>query len=380
MQKDSVPVGAVIISAQRWRYTYLGREDLTYWYAVEHPDNEWEPYVTDTPHHPLRWAHLVGAAHIGLSDGRIFKNGQNPDSTVSRKKCLSMTKSMARNIRNAGFLLQELYGKDQLSFLTLTLPNVSQESINNIAAHWGKVVNHFLTWLGQKVKAIGLPFEYVYCTEIQEKRKSKYGHTALHLHMVFVGKKRYSNWAVTPIQCRKAWIRAIRNYCSEDYIDGRAVENLQKVKTSASGYLSKYLSKGARVDDPCCVTETVTWGTIHWGGMSRLTRNRIKYSVRRIRGSNSHSEFIRKLVGGYERMCECSLIRYVKRGFIPTDGSHETPGQRGLHVAVGCLAKPTIHGGLEDLAVQLGEYAYKYSVSCKWKHVKMVKGKAVIDL
>lgn len=380
IQQDSVPIGALIVSAQRWRYTYLGRENLTYWYAVEHPDNEWEPYVTDLPYHPLRWSHLVGAAHIGLSDGRIFKNAQNPDSSVSRKKCLSMSKSMARNIRNAGFLLQELYGKDQLSFLTLTLPNVSIESINNISLNWGKIVNHFLTWLGQKMKSASVPFEYVYCTEIQEKRRTKYGQTAFHLHMVFVGRNRRQVWAVTPIQCRKAWVRAIKPYCAEDQFETSALENLQKVKSSASGYLSKYLSKGTRADNASGADPALSGLVIHWGGMARLSRQRIKVAIRRFDSSTGNAAFVRDLVGGYQYCCELQVIRYVRTGFIQTNGFEKGEEPRGIFVSVGCLGCPSIYGGIEKLAKALGHYAYPFSVSDKWKHVKMVKGKAVVDL
>lgn len=380
-----------MMSAQTWEgttfqtdyanYTTLQNHYKTWYYYCEPKDSGITPYVIDSEYNPIRYSYLAGASpHLGLSDARILKKPQNTDSSVGRKKCLTMTKSMARNIRNAGFLLQEKYGKDQLSFLTLTLPNVSEDSLKRIAQNWGKVVHTFLMWLRKRLEKLEIPFEYVYCTEIQTKRKSKYGHTALHLHMVFVGRLYRGRWGVTPIQCRKAWLRAIKPLCGEDKFNTSAVENLQRVKSSASGYLSKYLSKGSDIGDGDSTADALFGVVIHWGGMSRITSARIRCATRRFASSSTKQSFLYSLSKGLHRGYQFASIRYVKTGFIQTNKSDVPEEAKGIYVAVGCLTRPTLSGGLCALAKELGEYEYSYSVSSKWKHLKRQGRKYVYDL
>lgn len=380
-----------MMSAQNWEgttfqtdyanYMTLQNDCKTWYYYCQPKDPGLASYVVNSEYNPIRYSYLVGAkSPLGLSDAQILKKPQNPDSSVGRKKCLTMSKSMARNIRNAGFLLQEKYGKDQLSFLTLTLPNVSEDSIKRIAQNWGKVVHTFLMWLRKRLEKLAIPFEYVYCTEIQTKRKSKYGYTALHLHMVFVGRLRRGKWGVTPIQCRKAWIRIIKPLCGEDKFDTSAVENLQRITSSASGYLSKYLSKGSYNGDDDSLDDTLTGVIIHWGGMARIVSARIKVATRKFYSSNSKRSFLYSLCRGLQGGYQFASLRYVKVGFIQTNKSDSPEAIKGIHVAVGCLSRPALQGGICDLAKELGEYAYQYSVSSKWKHLKRQGRKYVYDL
>ena len=151
-------------------------------------------------------------------------------------------------VRNSAFLLEEKY-KGRLSFLTLTLPGVDQESLKGYARDWSRIVKVFFQKLSRVLEAEGLPTEYVAVTEVQGSRLKDRGEFALHLHCVFVGRKPGRHWALTPGQIRWMWASVlggtmcqICDHISECYCG--ALENLQPVRKSASGYLGKYITKG----------------------------------------------------------------------------------------------------------------------------------------
>jgi hypothetical protein len=138
---------------------------------------------------------------LGLSNARIL---DSPKS--SRKKCLSMTSSMKRNIRNGVYILEQKYGIHDLSFLTLTLPNLCSEDLKNVVENWGVCTNRILKWLKNKCKRKGYDVEYVYCTEIQSKRLERTGEHVPNLHIVFNGRKsKRRDWSLSPKMVRGAW-------------------------------------------------------------------------------------------------------------------------------------------------------------------------------
>lgn len=162
----------------------------------------------------------------------------------SRKRLEKMTTSMARNIRQACYLLEYDYSKDNLSFLTLTLPALSEADLTLCCQQWDEMIDRILRYLRRRSELHGMQLEYVYCTEIQTKRAITRGEYVPHLHIVFRGKNgRRSPWIVTPKQIRKAWASAISSVIGHSGFTKSALENLQRVKRSAARYLSKYLSK-----------------------------------------------------------------------------------------------------------------------------------------
>lgn len=333
--------GSQYISAMGSTWTYLCADMDGYHYAVE---NEYgETWQLTSEHSPPR---LVGMGELrpvplGLSDGRIFTE---PPS--SRKKCLTMTKNMARNIRNAGYLLEQTYGKDNLSFLTLTLPSLPNEELKLVAENWGKMVDQFLKWLRETLAVKGIPLEYVYCTEVQTKRLENHGQYALHLHLLFRGRiDRRSSWAVTPKKCRKSWVRCIKSVCHSDFRDC-ALENLQRVKRSASGYLSKYLSKGANTDVNGDSQKDTPRFKGHWGGMCRALARRIKQCTVRLNNAHDVRESVNSFLSRIQGLLEAGLVRYYTEGIVQIDFSEGASPGRGLRVGVGSLGKPTYQGGL----------------------------------
>lgn len=166
----------------------------------------------------------------------------------ARKGSRGMSGKARRKVKGSVYLLEERYGRDNLSFLTLTLPGLSSEGLRALCANWGPIVHRFKAWLNSRLKSHGLEGRYVYCTEVQEKRLERTGDIALHLHMVFVGRKtRYQPWVVTPNEIREAWRRALQAHVEGLTDDSPLVVNIQRVEKTVVSYLGKYLSKGASV-------------------------------------------------------------------------------------------------------------------------------------
>lgn len=268
----------------------------------------------------------------------------------SRKKLPSMTKHMARNIRNAVYLLERQQGgKDVLSFLTLTLPNLSAESLDICCQNWDKMVKRFFDWLRERLEACNIKLQHVYCTEIQTKRLEKRHEFAPHLHVVFRGRNgKKSPWVVTPKQVRKAWCRCIRAYVDEPF-DSSALENIQRIKRSAARYLSKYLSKSTRVYTESPNTNNRPSLKTQWGGMARSLSRLVRQFTSRLTSDGEFREVVIYFVSNLGFLAQEGYILYYRKGFIPLSENNNEGTQYGLHVSAGCLSKPTCEDGLTRL-------------------------------
>lgn len=268
---------------------------------------------------------------------------QNP----SRKRLTDMTKNMARNIRNSVYLLEKDYGKDQLSFLTLTLPSLSTDELALICDRWQDMTDQILKWLRKRLQSKGIELEYVYCTEIQSKRLQLRGEYAPHLHIVFRGRNgRKAPWAIAPKMVRKAWTGIIASIVNHRNFRTDALENIQRIKFSAARYLSKYMSKGA------CSTANVKPGTpIHrlrtqWGGMARKLSRRVKSCTTRITSTSPVERMGTAILRNMDELVSLGIIKYWRQGYISLSVCPYTGVERVLKVGSGCLSTPTYEGGL----------------------------------
>ena len=137
-------------------------------------------------------------------------------------------------------------GRKRLTFLTLTLPDISEQESKDVGRNWSSIVRVFVQKLRRHLTAVGLPSEVLGVTEIQPRRTNRDGVLGLHLHLVFAGRKDRSGWLCSPTLVRTMWQTTILPYLHEasSAYDWRAVENMQQVRKSAADYLGKYISKG----------------------------------------------------------------------------------------------------------------------------------------
>lgn len=181
----------------------------------------------------------------------------DPPPPRAQRGSKGITKLGARTVRNAAFLLQKKYGRENLTFLTCTLPWLSETDEYEVGREWAEIVRIFNQSLGRLLAAAGLPKTYVGCTEIQMKRYMERGGLPLHLHIAFPGRKRFKSWAISCDQLRAIWRNAVKARCPQyEFCQWGASVEAQMVKKDVEGYLGKYLTKGVATlgalteDDP----------------------------------------------------------------------------------------------------------------------------------
>lgn len=289
---------------------------------------------------------------LGSSDSPILEK-----TAESRKKLLSMTRKMARNIRNYTYILERDNGKDVLSFLTLTLPSLPIQDMNTICQQWGRLTNEILKWLQYNVEKRNIEFQYVYCSEIQEQRLEKLHEYAPHLHIVFRGRSgKKAPWAITPKQVRKAWLRLLSR-CVSYSVKSDSCENLQRIKYSAARYLSKYISKGCNKNVSSDTGDATPRLHTQWGGSSRSLSTTCKRETKVIGGTGETQQLAVSLLRCLPHGVKRGVLRFWHQSYIPIGASDSEGHQRYLKVSVGCLAFPLSEGGLERLI----KYCYELS-------------------
>lgn len=288
--------------------------------------------------------------HLGILKPLVHPTLESCEKRQSRKRLASMTKRMSRSLRNGAYLLQKQPGgKDVLSFLTLTLPGLSDEGLASCCANWDAMVKRFFDWLRIKCKNNGMDLQHVYCTEIQLKRLENRGEYAPHLHVVYRGRATLKHpWIITPKQARKQWARCIRAFVNEKF-DTSALENLRRVKHSAAGYLGKYLSKGHQLIPETDGGNPIQQLKTQWGGMARTLSKDIRKNIQRFIGKGDGGHIAHSILDCMDEIISLGYVRYFRKGFIPTGIDKSTGLEYGLHVGCGCLQTPTFESGLIPL-------------------------------
>jgi hypothetical protein len=123
-----------------------------------------------------------------------------------------------------------------------------------VALSWGKIYKYFFKLLRNEIsKQVSAPIHYVGVVENQSKRSAGGDTPYYHLHFVMPchlpGTTRF---LVSADTIRGLWKRAITNYVPSlaDASFSASVDT-QTLRKSASGYLSKYFSKGGGVVGLC---------------------------------------------------------------------------------------------------------------------------------
>lgn len=332
--------GCKFINRFNETYTYIKKDFDGYWWDWECMDGHTYRVLMNEP-----IGRLIARFELTPLVYQSLESSIAPKP--SRKKLESMTRPMARNIRNGVYLLEKDYGKDNLSFLTLTLPALAPDEFLKIAANWDKMVDAFLGALRKQFAKKGMKFSYVYCTEIQTKRFSLKKEYAPHLHVVFRGRaKKREAWIITPQKTRVTWRSIIANVIGHVNFDTRALENLQKIKYSAARYLSKYMSKGNSLPEHhACKSALHT----QWGGMSRDVCKRIQVCTVKLRQDGSPNNLCINILRCMQGLIDANIVKYFKIGYISLRKVAGDAQENFLKVGTGCLQEPTYTTGLTRL-------------------------------
>jgi hypothetical protein len=159
----------------------------------------WQLYMKD------RQTLEAASLFMGLSLVRNFDKLANPSSEqlgpapeqVKRYGTKGITRSGARTVRNAAYLLEKESGPRCLTFATMTVPALPMAQMAVLHENWSKVTELYRLSIRRVLLDKGLRGEIVSVSEIQEKRYEKTGVPVLHLHSVFRGRLPYGGWALS---------------------------------------------------------------------------------------------------------------------------------------------------------------------------------------
>lgn len=264
------------------------------------------------------------------------------NSHRAKRGSKGISRYSARMVRNAAYLLEKRYGKDRLSFLTYTLPSLSQEEWEVVCSKWSEIVRVVLQRLRRNLMRGGLPDFVVSVTELQEKRLKRDGVPGLHLHILFVGRKHRKAWMLSPQEVRSFWISAVEHSLGYSLECGawRACENIQRVEKSASGYLGKYMTKGVKAIESLAVTCPAMCIPSSWSNLSSSLRLWVKREIVPI--GQAMSDWILNLI-------ECG-----NAAIVPFVGKIEFPLECGKKITLG------FYGRLSPEAVKMIREEYRY--------------------
>jgi hypothetical protein len=170
--------------------------------------------------------------------------------------------------------LERVYGRRNMSFLTLTLPPLSEEHLKVVQGAWSKIVNSVQDEIKKELEKNGVQTSIAGCTELQLERGEHTGLRWPHLHLVFRGRRdALSGWALSPSGVREIWSRVVGRVVPSGAYSWASSENLQQVNRSSGGYLAKYISKGQSKGSPAVRDN---WHPSDWIVCSRRLRGLYK--------------------------------------------------------------------------------------------------------
>lgn len=204
---------------------------------------------------------LKGAKPLGLSlpaNSRTEPRG--------RQGANGITAYGRRMVKSGCALVEDSSPRGCVSFATLTLPFTCPEQLSRAAHLAGEITNRLCEELRRDLIAAGLPGEIVVRIEPQSRG-------ALHWHLIFQGRKSGTTWAVNTSTLDNIWLRVLNrtgNLCTSVLNSC----NIQAVKKSSAGYMSKYMGK----DDK----SAIQLGEAHpsrWWGITNSIRNKVKNNI-----------------------------------------------------------------------------------------------------
>jgi len=170
--------------------------------------------------------------------------------TRKRRGSHGLTRHGRRYINESCGILERMYGIGHLGFYTTTIPTCSVDEARLVALSWAKIYKYFFKLLRNEItRQTQSPIHYVGVVENQSQRSAGADVPYYHLHFVMpCHVSGTTKFIVSADTIRSLWRRAITNYVpSLGGASFSASVDSQVLRKSASGYLSKYFSKGGGI-------------------------------------------------------------------------------------------------------------------------------------
>ena len=232
-----------------------------------------------------KWLGALGLSHLKNFDRKLSEHieGDSRDGKLPvRYGAKGITPYGARHVRCAAHLLQNEAGKGRLVFATCTVPSLPIETMRTVHERWHKVVDAYRRKVTRALKDNHLTGEIITVSEVQEKRYERTGVPVLHIHSVFVGRRRDGKWALTRELHDEIWRSSLDIAVSGIVAEFRYACNLQRVRESAEGYLGKYMTKGSKVVRQMAADGFDGWLPKQWWSCSRSLTKRVHQQTRHV--------------------------------------------------------------------------------------------------
>ena len=191
-----------------------------------------------------------------------------------------------KTVESGAVLLEQRYGAKNLAFWTCTLPPMSVSSFSRLVDRWGEVQRRLHQEIIRRQQRMGLPGSVVGVTEIQPQRFEATGVPWLHIHWCFPARLPGGPFIADKAWYLSLWRRTLADFVPElrgvKFLPGVA-SRVEVVRSSAAGYLAKYLGKGgdsvelARAIAPDMLPSS-------WYTISNNLRRAVKRSVIKVIG------------------------------------------------------------------------------------------------
>lgn len=205
--------------------------------------------------------------------------GSNGISSFSRQR-----------VKDAATLLEKEHGRNQLSFITHTIPD---HAITYVHENWTKIVANLRRRYIRALKRAGLSEDIVMVSEYQEERFKKQGNAVLHLHIVLQGRTRYGHWKYSKEYYKQCWRECCQEYSNQREDDGKwnAASRIESIRKSCSNYLGKYMSKGVQAIDSIRAVCPDAYIPPSWHVLSQRLRIAVKRAIRHYEGKTASELF-----------------------------------------------------------------------------------------
>jgi len=216
------------------------------------------------------------------------EKSQAPEKSVLEHR-YKLTPYMRKTILSAGKVLEQEAGMPNLAMLTTTMPYSQLDQVIAYLEGWNEIVRRFMQELTRELQRGGLPGNYAWVTELQEKRGERQGWPCPHLHILFQGRRHgWANWALSKDWCRDCWWRVVTGVTGHDF-DPVAATRVEKVRANAVGYMAKYMTKGGDVAKKWKGTEWEKLLPTTYGRTDQELSRKVKKLVRYMHGEGARN-------------------------------------------------------------------------------------------